>query len=122
MRTHKKEIVIGFAGDTMLGRLVNKKMDHVGYTYVWGNVLPILKKNNINIINLETTLTKSEKKVPKVFNFKATPDSALNILNQRLQKFVEFYNTYRPHQSLRYKTPMKYYEQLLEEKRKKRVG
>ncbi|MFC1842445.1 integrase core domain-containing protein [Candidatus Dependentiae bacterium] len=44
--------------------------------------------------------------------------SALNILNLRLQKFVEFYNTYRPHQSLRYKTPMEYYELLLNKKRK----
>ena len=43
----------------------------------------------------------------------------LSIVNQRLQKFVEFYNTFRPHQSLHYKTPMEYYEQLLEEKRKK---
>jgi len=43
----------------------------------------------------------------------------LSVVNQRLQKFVKFYNTYRPHQSLQYKTPMKYYELLLEEKRKK---
>jgi len=45
--------------------------------------------------------------------------AVLGIVNQRLQKFVEFYNTYRPHQSLRYKTPMEHYERLLEEKRKK---
>jgi len=43
----------------------------------------------------------------------------LGIVNQHLQKFVEFYNTYRPNQSLRYKTPMEYYELLLEEKGKK---
>lgn len=72
--SEKKEIVIGFAGDTMLGRLVNTYIEQMSYTYPWGNVLPILKKNDINIINLETTLTKSDTKIPKVFNFKATPE------------------------------------------------
>ena len=43
----------------------------------------------------------------------------LSIVNQCLQKFVEFYNTYRPHQSLQYKTPMEHYKLLMEEKRKK---
>ena len=36
----------------------------------------------------------------------------LGILNHRLQRFVEFYNTYRPHQSLDYETPMDYYKKL----------
>ena len=34
------------------------------------------------------------------------------VINQRLQKFVEFYNTYRPHQSLDYDTPMEFYKKL----------
>jgi len=53
------------------------------------------------------------------FYYRYCGPATLSILNPRLQKFVEFYNTYRPHQSLQYKTPMAHYELLLEEKRKK---
>ncbi len=67
-------IIIGFGGDTMLGRLVNEKISKTNYKYPWGNVLPLLQKNDLNVINLETTLTKSQKKISKVFNFKADPD------------------------------------------------
>lgn len=68
-------IIIGLTGDVMLGRAVNEFLDiKRSFSYPWGNVLPLLKKNDLNIINLETTLTISEKKVPKVFNFKASPD------------------------------------------------
>ena len=98
-RNKKKEITIGLAGDTMLGRLVNKKMDQMGYTYVWGNVLPILKKNDINLINLETTLTKNEKNVPKAFNFKATPDKVqalkeanIHVVNLANNHMLDFYD------------------------------
>jgi len=38
----------------------------------------------------------------------------LSIVNQRLEKFVEF-----SHQSLQYKAPMEHYKLLLREKRKK---
>jgi poly-gamma-glutamate capsule biosynthesis protein CapA/YwtB (metallophosphatase superfamily) len=69
-----QRITIGFMGDVMLGRLVNEKISRAGYTYPWGNVLPLLKENTLNIINLETTLTISTQAVPKVFNFKASPD------------------------------------------------
>jgi len=43
----------------------------------------------------------------------------LSVVNQRLKVFVEFYNTYRPHQSLQYRTPMEYYKQLSIELNKK---
>jgi len=73
---NKKEnsVIIGFAGDVMLGRLVNEKIDQTSYAYPWGNVLPLLKQTDLNIINLETTLTNATEKVQKTFNFKATPD------------------------------------------------
>ena len=71
----KNAVVLGLAGDTMLGRLVNEKISDVGdYKYPWGNMLEIMKNTDVNLVNLETTLTKSEKEVPKVFNFKADPD------------------------------------------------
>jgi len=71
---NKQTIIIGFTGDVMLGRLVDKTIDKKDYAYPWGNMIVYLQKTDLNIANLETTLTKSSKKVPKVFNFKATPD------------------------------------------------
>ena len=58
----------------MIGRSVNTTITGEGYIYPWGNVLPLLKNTDINIINLEAALTNSNKKVFKTFNFKATPD------------------------------------------------
>lgn len=92
-------ITIGLAGDVMLGRLVNEEISKRGYSYPWGDMLPYLHKNDLNIINLETTLTKSKKKVTKVFNFKADPDkvevlkqgkiSLVNIANNHILDFSE---------------------------------
>lgn len=67
-------ITIGFTGDVMIGRTVNTTINNKGYLYPWGNLLSLLKKTDLNIINLETTLTASNKKVFKTFNFKAPPD------------------------------------------------
>lgn len=78
---NKTPITIGFTGDVMLGRLVNEKISQVrDYAYPWGNMLEYLKKTNLNIINLETTLTTSQNPVPKVFNFKADPDKVQSLL------------------------------------------
>ena len=41
--------------------------------------VPVLRSTDVNIINLETTLTTSNKKVPKVFNFKAAPDKVKSL-------------------------------------------
>jgi poly-gamma-glutamate synthesis protein (capsule biosynthesis protein) len=67
-------LTIGFTGDVMIGRQVDKVISDKGYAYPWGNLLPALKATDINIINLETTFTYSSRKVFKVFNFKASPD------------------------------------------------
>lgn len=42
----------------------------------------------------------------------------LSVVQKKLQKFVIFYNTVRPHQSLKYLTPWQYYSQLTNEARK----
>jgi len=70
-----KSVVVGFTGDVMIGRLVSDVIKQKGYQYIWGDMLPVLKKNDFNLINFETTLTKSDKAVPKVFNFKSDPDN-----------------------------------------------
>lgn len=65
---------IRFMGDVMIGRNVNLKISESGYEYPWGDVLPLLRKDGINIINLEAAITTSSQRVNKVFNFKADPD------------------------------------------------
>ena len=92
-------ISIGFAGDVMIGRGVNAAITDKGYSYPWGNMLPILKNTDINIINLEAALTNSNKKVYKVFNFKASPDriktleeacvTIVNLANNHILDFSE---------------------------------
>ena len=66
-------VTLIFAGDTMLGRMVDKVIQTNGHSYVWGDTLPILKDADLRIINLETTFTKSRQKIPKVFNYKSNP-------------------------------------------------
>lgn len=95
----KDSLLIGFAGDVMLGRLVNEQISRTSYIYPWGDVLPLLKKTDLNIVNLETTLTASTRKVPKVFNYKADPDKvqslteakidAVNLANNHILDFSE---------------------------------
>lgn len=73
---NKTSLTFGLGGDLMIGRLLNEYLDinHVPFSYVWGDLLPVLKSTDFNFANLETTLTHSQKKVSKIFNFKATPD------------------------------------------------
>ncbi|HVZ55463.1 MAG TPA: CapA family protein [Chitinophagaceae bacterium] len=67
-------LVLGLTGDVMIGRSVDPVISQEGYDYVWGDVLPLLRATDVNLINLETTLTRSTKSRPKVFHFKASPD------------------------------------------------
>lgn len=68
------EVRIGFVGDIMLGRTVNEQIGSSSYAYPWGTISPLLNESALTIGNLETALTTSKKRVPKVFNFKASPD------------------------------------------------
>jgi poly-gamma-glutamate synthesis protein (capsule biosynthesis protein) len=70
---HNNICHIGFAGDVMIGRLVNEELRRVPPSYIWGNMLPIISKCDLHVINLEAALTKSEHIVEKVFNFKSDP-------------------------------------------------
>lgn len=73
-------ITIGFGGDTMLGRGVNEKINTTSTTYPWGDMLPILRANNLNMVNLENTFTQYTKKASKIFNFKADPQNVLSLV------------------------------------------
>jgi len=88
---------INFCGDVMLGRLVDqllsphvnepedmahlKLLKHkyfdassVDFAYPWGNLLRYFKNADLNVINLETSITTHDKKWPdKAFNFRMHP-------------------------------------------------
>lgn len=90
---------IGLMGDVMIGRLVNERLNHQPPHYIWGDILPLLKSTDLNLINLEAALTKSRKIVPKVFNFKADPEKVavlqegsihvVNIANNHILDYAE---------------------------------
>lgn len=69
-------VKLGLAGDVMLGRLVNETLKTKSPTYPWGTMLPHLKKNDINFVNLECAITDHEQAVPKIFNFKTDPKNS----------------------------------------------
>lgn len=93
------QLVIGLTGDVMIGRTVDSNTSREGYRYVWGNVLPLLQSTDMNIVNLETTLTNSNKRVAKTFNFKASPNkiqclkdahvTVANLANNHILDFSE---------------------------------
>jgi poly-gamma-glutamate synthesis protein (capsule biosynthesis protein) len=78
------ELVIGLMGDVMIGRSLDPVIDEKGYSYVWGDLLQNIRSNDVNVINLETTLTHSDKRVEKVFNFKASPDKVASLQEARV--------------------------------------
>lgn len=90
---------MGLAGDIMIGRTVDSSISREGYRYVWGNVLPLLRGTDMNLVNLETTLTNSNRMVAKTFNFKALPDrvrclsdahvTVANLANNHILDFSE---------------------------------
>jgi poly-gamma-glutamate synthesis protein (capsule biosynthesis protein) len=80
----KRHLVVGLTGDVMLGRLVNQTLAAKGPAYPWGNTTTLLNNNDFNIINLECMLTKSEKRVFKVFNFKSDPDNVQSLVQANI--------------------------------------
>lgn len=79
-----QQLVTGLAGDVMIGRGVDSTIKRKGYSYVWGNVLPMLHSTDLNIVNLETTLTGADKPVFKAFNFKASRDNIKSLLEAKI--------------------------------------
>ena len=77
--TSQPEVTIGLMGDVMLGRLVGENIQKTSYSYPWGDFIPLLKKNDLNIINLESAFTTCTKKVPKTFNFKSNPANVVTL-------------------------------------------
>jgi poly-gamma-glutamate capsule biosynthesis protein CapA/YwtB (metallophosphatase superfamily) len=80
MNRQEEKITLGLAGDVMIGRLVDDYLNDVPPKYIWGNLLPFLQSTDLNLINLETTLTHSVNTIPKTFNFKASPSKVQSLI------------------------------------------
>jgi poly-gamma-glutamate capsule biosynthesis protein CapA/YwtB (metallophosphatase superfamily) len=99
LKMDNNKLVIGLTGDIMIGRGVNLMIAQKGYSYIWGNTLPLLLGTDLNIVNLETALTNSTSKKVKTFNFKAGPDkvrsltragvTVVNLANNHILDFSE---------------------------------
>jgi poly-gamma-glutamate capsule biosynthesis protein CapA/YwtB (metallophosphatase superfamily) len=63
---------IAFLGDVMLGRLVNDYLETAGPAYPWGDTLPVLRRADVRIANLECVLADGGRPAPgKVFTFRS---------------------------------------------------
>lgn len=86
-------ISLAFTGDVMLGRTVNQVLDKNDFSFVWGNTLPVLKKADLRIINLECVISNKGKPVQKVFNYRAHPD-AIKVLKKAEIDYVSLANNH----------------------------
>jgi poly-gamma-glutamate capsule biosynthesis protein CapA/YwtB (metallophosphatase superfamily) len=85
-----------FAGDVMLGRLVNEVLANAQFTYVWGDTIDIIKRADFSLINLECPVSSKGKewnKTIKVFHFRANLD-AIQVLNSASIDYVSLANNH----------------------------
>jgi len=76
---------IAFVGDVMLGRLVNERLKTAGPAYPWGDTLPILRRADLRIANLECVLADGGAPEPgKVFTFRTDAKNVHSLLAARL--------------------------------------
>lgn len=78
----KESVTLAFVGDVMLGRQVNEEISRSSPESFWGNVLPILRRADGVIANLECAITEHTQecsRTPKVFHFRADP-AAVKVL------------------------------------------
>ena len=63
---------IALLGDVMLGRLVNQQLQASGPAYPWGDTVPILRRADIRLANLECVLADGgTPEAGKVFHFRS---------------------------------------------------
>ncbi len=100
-------ITISAAGDCTLGSDNSfgysgsfvEEADKNGYEYFFRNVKDIFSKDDLTIVNLETTLTNATKKAEKKFRFKGSPEytnilkeghiEAVNIANNHIYDYLQ---------------------------------
>jgi poly-gamma-glutamate capsule biosynthesis protein CapA/YwtB (metallophosphatase superfamily) len=67
-------VLIALLGDVMLGRLVNDRLKDAPADYPWGDTLPVLRRADVRIANLECVLAAGGEPEPgKVFHFRSDP-------------------------------------------------
>lgn len=83
----RKQVSFGLGGDVMIGRSVGESILKKGIIYPWGSLLTNLRSTAFNLVNLESTLTKSTKKnpQPKAFNFQSDPKNVDSLLKAHIQ-------------------------------------
>lgn len=106
---HKVEILLSSAGDCTIG--TDPSFDRTtslpaivrahnnDYSYLFKNSAPIFQKDDITIVNLETTFTTANKRAEKIFTFKAPPEfskalslgsiEGVNISNNHIKDYLD---------------------------------
>ena len=82
-RNREKTIVVSFAGDCTIGTddnfQYNNSFPHRlalannDYGYFFGGVAPIFEKDDLTLVNLESTFTDSKYRAPKKYNYRGDP-------------------------------------------------
>ncbi|NUU33133.1 CapA family protein [Arthrobacter sp. C9C5] len=76
---------IAFLGDVMLGRLVNDYLETAGPAYPWGDTLPVLRRADARIANLECVLADGGKPEPgKVFTFRSDLKNVRSLVSAQI--------------------------------------
>ena len=102
-KTEDVKLTLSFAGDCTIGtdesfKYVNSfpemlKRQNNNYSYFFSGVKQIFEKDDLTLVNLETTLTKAENKAEKKFRFKGKPDY-VNILKTGSVEMVNISNNH----------------------------
>lgn len=76
---------IAFLGDVMLGRLVNDYLKTAGPAYPWGDTLPVLRRADVRIANLECVLADGGRPEPgKVFTFRSDLKNVRSLVSAQI--------------------------------------
>lgn len=74
-----RPVTLALVGDVMLGRMVDAAIAARGFGYPWGDVLPILQRADLFLINLECALTSHQRRwrdgQGKAFYFRSDPSA-----------------------------------------------
>lgn len=89
-------VTLAFLGDLMLGRRVSKLLPNKPPEWIWGDVLPVLRRADAVLANLECPITSHDlpwSKTWKAFHFRAVPE-AVSLLQCANVRFVSLANNH----------------------------
>lgn len=80
------ETIISLVGDVAFVNPIERNSKAKGYDYAWKEVGQIFQQDDFTLLNLETSITKSEEKWPeKEFNFRSDPKHAEEMRRQSVE-------------------------------------